>query len=61
MQWETATPVGFPVCMRYSSVGLLFLYGALDSHPFFPSSAASGCCVLTAAAAGVPFVALFPY
>ena len=26
-----------------------FLYGALDSHPFFPSHAASGCCFLTAA------------
>ena len=34
------------------SVGLLFIYGALDSHPFFPSHVASGCCVLSAAAAG---------
>ena len=36
------------------SVGLLFLHGALDSHPFFPSHAAVGRCVLTAAAAHVP-------
>ena len=28
------------------------LYGALDSHPFFPSHVASGCCFLSAAAAG---------
>ena len=28
------------------------LYGALDSHPFFPSHVASGRCVLSAAAAG---------
>ena len=28
------------------------LYGALDSHPVFPSHVASGRCVLTAAAAG---------
>ena len=34
------------------SVGLLFLYGALDSHPFFPSHVASGRCFLSAAAAG---------
>ena len=40
---------GPPVC---HSVGLLFLYGALDSHPFFPSHVASGRCVLSAAAAG---------
>ena len=31
---------------------LLFLYGALDSHPFFPSHVASGRCLLSAAAAG---------
>ena len=36
------------------SVGLLFLHGALDSHPFFPSRAASRRCVLAAAAACVP-------
>ena len=36
------------------SVGLLFLYGALDSCPFFPLHAASGHCVLLAAAACVP-------
>ena len=30
----------------------LFLYGALDSHPFFPSHVASGRCFLSAAAAG---------
>ena len=33
--------------------GSLFLYGALDSHPFFPSRAALGCCVLSAAVAFV--------
>ena len=38
-----------PVC---HAVGLLFLYGALDSHPFFPSHVASGRCFLSAAAAG---------
>ena len=35
------------------SVGLLFLYGALDSHPFFPSHVASGRYFLSAAA-GAP-------
>ena len=35
-------------------VGSLFLYGALDSPPFFPSHVASGRCVLSAAAAGAP-------
>ena len=34
------------------SVGSLFLSGALDSPPFFPSHAASGRCVLSAAAVG---------
>ena len=34
--------------------GLLFLYGALDSHPFFPSHVASGRCFPSAAAAGAP-------
>ena len=34
------------------SVWLLLLYGALDSHPFFPSHVASGCCFLSDAAAG---------
>ena len=34
------------------SVGLMLLYGALDSHPFVPSHVASGRCVLSAAAAG---------
>ena len=29
-------------------------YGALDSHPFFPSHVASGRCFLSAAAAGAP-------
>ena len=45
------------------SVGLLSLSGALESHPFFPSCAESGCCVLTAAAAGVPcgVVSLFKW
>ena len=36
----------------WHSVWLLFLYGALDSHPFFPSHVASGRCFLSAAAAG---------
>ena len=35
-------------------VGLRFLYRAPDSHPLFPSHAASGPFFLTAAAAGVP-------
>ena len=35
-------------------VDVLFLYGALDSQPFFPSHVASGRCVLSAAAAGAP-------
>ena len=30
----------------------MFLGGALDSHPFFPSHVALGCCLLPAAAAG---------
>ena len=38
----------------WHAVRLRFLYGALDSHPFFPSHVASGRCVLSAAAAGVP-------
>ena len=37
-----------------TAVWLLFLYGALDSHPFFPLDVASGGCVLSAAAAGAP-------
>ena len=40
---QTGTP---PPPVR-QSVGLLFLYGALDSHPFFPSHVASGRCVLS--------------
>ena len=36
------------------SVGLRFLYGALDSHPFFPPHVASGQRFLTAAAASGP-------
>ena len=31
---------------------MLLLYGALDSHPLFPSHVAAGRCVLSAAAAG---------
>ena len=41
-----------PPCVTLSD--LLFLYGALDSRAFFTSRAASGRCVLSAAAAGVP-------
>ena len=33
---------------------LVIVYGALDSHPFFPSHVASGRCFLSAAAAGAP-------
>ena len=33
---------------------LLFLYGALDSHPFFPEHVASSRCFLSAAVAGAP-------
>ena len=36
------------------SVGLLYLHGARDSHPFFPARAASGRCILTAAVVCVP-------
>ena len=36
------------------SVGLLFPQGALDSHPFSPSRAVSGHCVVTATMARVP-------
>ena len=39
---------------------VLLLYGALDSHPFFPSHVASGRCVLAAAAAAAPFVVSLP-
>ena len=38
-----------PPCATFRLV-----YGALDSHPFFPSHVASGRCFLSAAAAGVP-------
>ena len=38
----------------WHSVGSLFRYGALDSHPLFPSHVVSGRCVLSAAAAGAP-------
>ena len=38
----------------WHSVGVLFLYGALDGHPLFPSHVALGRCVLSAAAAGAP-------
>ena len=36
------------------SIGLQFLHRALNSHPFFPSHAVSGRCVLAAAAACGP-------
>ena len=48
-------PPPIPLCdipSRCCSVALLLLYGALDSHPFFPSHVASGRCFLSAAAAG---------
>ena len=43
------------------SVWLLFLYGALDSHPFFPPHVALGRCVLSAAAAGAPAGVVSPF
>ena len=47
-------PFGTPHPLCVHSVGLLLLYGALNSHPFFPSHVASGRCFLLAAAAGAP-------
>ena len=47
----SAHPAHPPPPLRHS-VWLLLLYGALDSHPFFPSHVASGRCVLSATAAG---------
>ena len=47
------------VSLGTRSVGLLFLYGALESHLFFPLHAASGRCVLWAAAAWVPAGVVF--
>ena len=38
----------------WHSVGLLLLYGALDSHPFFPSRAVSGRCFLSTTVVGAP-------
>ena len=43
------TSCAFPPPWTRYSVWLLFLYGALDSHPFFPSHVASGRCILSAA------------
>ena len=43
-----------PQIMLLRSVWLLFLYGALDSHPFFPPHVASGCCFLSAGATSAP-------
>ena len=45
-------PVPAPQPPVQHSIWLLPLYGALDSHPFFPSHVASGCFFLLAAAAG---------
>ena len=50
LPWEPGTMGGgglYPLCD-----GLWFLYGALDSHPFFPSHAALGHCFLTASSWG---------
>ena len=41
-----------PPCVTFRR--LLFLDGALDSHPFFPSPVAPDRCILSAAAAGAP-------
>ena len=50
--WEGRS-VKAPPCVTFHLLfWLLFLYGALDSHPFFPSHVASGRCFLLAAAAG---------
>ena len=40
MSWCAGTRAVYPLCDI--SFWLLFLYGALDSHPFLPSRAASG-------------------
>ena len=47
-------PPALPPLCDIPSGCCLFLYGALDSHPFFPSHVALGRCVLSAAAAGAP-------
>ena len=49
MHWH-----GLGVTPCVTSVGLLSLYGALDSHPVSSSHVASGRCVMSAAAAGAP-------
>ena len=41
-----------PPCVTFRLV--LILYGALDSHPFFPSHVVLGRCFLLAAAASAP-------
>ena len=51
--WGSVGAGGVPPPVRHS-VGLLFLYEALGSHPFFPSHVASGRCFLSAAAADAP-------
>ena len=33
MQWETATPVGFPVCMRHNDEELQIMHCPGRSHP----------------------------
>ena len=48
--WACPAPPSLPPVRH--SVRLMFLYGALDSHPFFTSHVASGRCVLSAAAVG---------
>ena len=48
---QQVLPIGGAPLVSHS-VWLLFLYRALDSHPFFPLHVASGCCFLSAAAAG---------
>ena len=42
-------------------VGFPFLYGALDSHQFFPLHVAPGGCILSAAAAGCSAGVVFAF
>ena len=52
---HSGRPPPASLCFRGHVVRrVAFLHRALDSHPFFPSRAASGRCVLTAAVACVP-------
>ena len=50
LKFERLSPFPEPPPPVWHSVGLRFLYGALDSPPFFPPHVASGRCFLPAAA-----------